>query len=348
MESRVGHCPDKPVEIGILALPQATASPIYGMQDLLSSAGRDWDLLMNGVAGKPLINTTIVSADGEPLELVNGIWVRPSRALDESYRPDAFCILEVLFDPATGLDGLFTREIGWLQRYWDDGGLIATACTGAVIPGEAGLLDGEDATTHWGFSDFMARRYPGIRMYPERALVASGLGQRLIMAGGGMSWVDLALYLVARFCSPAEAVRVAKVNLIEWHDTGQQPFAALSHQCQNEDAVIARCQQWVAHHYDQPCPVAGMLALSGLSERSFNRRFRKATGRTPIEYVLTLRLEEAKQILETSSAPVEAVAEMVGYQDAAFFSRKFRQRVGLTPARYRRKFSGLGKFLPST
>lgn len=331
----------RPVEVGILAVPQATASPIYGMQELLGSAGRDWDFLMQGVPGKGLIDASIVSWDGEPMELANGGWIRPTKTLDEHYCPDAICILEVVFDPLAGPGELFAREARWLKEYWRKGGLIATACTGAVLLGEAGLLAGEDATTHWGFCEFMARRYPGVRMHPERALVASGIGQRLIMSGGGTSWMDLGLYLIARFCSQAEAVRVAKVHLIEWHQTGQQPFASVSHQRQSDDAVIARCQQWVAHHYDRSSPVAGMMALSGLSERSFTRRFQQATGMAPIEYVLTLRLEEAKQILETSNVSVEVVAEMVGYQDAAFFSRKFRQRVGLTPAQCRRKFGGL-------
>lgn len=331
------------LEIGILAVPQATASPIYGMQELLTSAGRDWDFLMQGVPGAGLINASIVSLDGKPLELANGGWVMPTKSLDDDYCPDALCILEVVFDPVSGPGDLFRAEIQWLKDYWSRGGLIATACTGAVLLGEAGLLAGQDATTHWGFCDFMARRYPGVRMHPERALVASGVGQRLIMSGGGTSWMDLGLYLIARFCSHAEAVRVAKVHLIEWHETGQQPFASVSHQRQSDDAVVARCQQWVAYHYDQPSPVACMMSLSGLSERSFNRRFRQATGMTPIEYVLTLRLEEAKQILETSKVSVEAVAEMVGYQDAAFFSRKFQQRVGLTPAQYRRKFGRVGR-----
>ncbi|WP_211285732.1 GlxA family transcriptional regulator [Marinobacter guineae] len=333
----------RPIEVGILAVPQATASPIYGMQEVLASAGRDWDFLMQGTPGEGLINASIVSMDGEPMELSNGGWVKPAKTLDDRYCPDALCILEVVFDPASGPGDLFARETRWLKDYWRKDGLIATACTGAVLLGEAGLLAGEDATTHWGFCDFMARRYPGVRMHPERALVASGTGQRLIMSGGGTSWMDLGLYLIARFCSQAEAVRVAKVHLIEWHETGQQPFASVSHQRQSDDAVIGRCQQWVAHHYDQPSPVAGMISLSGLSERSFHRRFRQATGMTPIDYVLTLRLEEAKQILETSKVSVEAVAEMVGYQDAAFFSRKFQQRVGLTPAQYRRKFGGVGR-----
>ncbi|QIB64856.1 GlxA family transcriptional regulator [Kineobactrum salinum] len=330
------------IEIGILAMPQSTASPIYGMQELLGCPGRDWEMLTRGSPGQSLINTSIVSLDGKPMELVNGAWVKPVRALDDNYRPDVLCILEIVFNPQTGLvRDSCRREVRWLVDYWHSGGTVATACTGAVLLGEAGLLAGQDATTHWGYCDYMTRHYPGVRMHPDRILLASGPEQRLIMAGGGSSWMDLALYLISRFCGTAQAVRTARVHLIDWRQSGQTAYASTIDQRQSSDAVIARCQHWLAQHYDEPSPVAGVVAYSGLNERTFKRRFRLATGLTPIDYVLNLRLEEARHLLETSAAPVEAVAEMVGYQDAGFFRRKFRQRLGLTPAEYRRKFAGL-------
>jgi transcriptional regulator GlxA family with amidase domain len=92
---------------------------------------------------------------------------------------------------------------------------------------------------------------------------------------------------------------------------GQQPFVRLARSRQVEDAVIARCQTWVAEHYQQPAPVAAMLGMSGLPERSFKRRFQRATGMSPLEYVHTLRLEEAKHMLESTDQPVEAIANEV-------------------------------------
>jgi transcriptional regulator GlxA family with amidase domain len=134
---------------------------------------------------------------------------------------------------------------------------------------------------------------------------------------------------------------VARLNLIDWHHIGQQPFAHVASARQVDDAVIGRCQEWIADHYAHAAPVAGMTAYSGLAERSFQRRFKLATGLTPMAYVQTLRIEEAKHLLETTESPVEAVAEEVGYDDAAFFTRLFRRSVNLTPAHYRRRFGGL-------
>lgn len=330
-----------PWEMAILVIRETAASAAYGMNDLLSSAGKDWMLITQGKPGTTLINPSIVSATGEAMEVANGGWIKPHRRLSDDYHPDVICLLEIAVAPDKNFAHSLSLEIEWLKRYWEKGGTIAAACTGSLLMAEAGLLDHQDATTHWGFSDFVRDNYPHIRLHPNRALVTAGEGQRLIMAGGGSSWMDLGLYLIARFCSLQEAIRVGKVHLIDWHEVGQQPYAVLSCTRQAEDAVIAKCQAWVAQNYDQPSPVASMMKISKLSERSFKRRFKQATGMTPIEYVLTLRLEEAKQILETSDVPVEAVAESVGYQDAGFFGRKFVQRVGMTPAQYRRKFQGL-------
>jgi transcriptional regulator GlxA family with amidase domain len=191
----------------------------------------------------------------------------------------------------------------------------------------------------------MAERYPEIRVQPNRALVVTGDEQRIVMAGGGSSWHDMALYLIARLLGIEEAMRVARVYLIDWHHVGQQPFASLSRTRQVDDAVIARCQEWIAQNYQHESPVAAMTELSGLADRSFKRRFSKATGMTPIEYVQTLRLEEAKQILETTDTAVEAVANEVGYEDPSYFGRLFKRTVGLTPAQYRKRFGGLRRVL---
>ena len=184
-------------------------------------------------------------------------------------------------------------------------------------------------------------------MHAQRALVVTGAEQRLIMAGGGTTWLDLALYLIARLAGTEAAMQVARINLIDWHSLGQQPFARLAKSRQNEDAVIARCQGWIAENYASASPVAQMTRLSGLAERSFARRFSQATGMAPLEYVHTLRLEEAKQMLEAGEEPVEGVANEVGYEDAAFFSRLFRRKVGLTPVQYRRRFGSLRRSLTS-
>jgi transcriptional regulator GlxA family with amidase domain len=214
-----------------------------------------------------------------------------------------------------------------------------------MLLAEAGLLDGQDATTHWAWCDALRERHPSVKVREQRALVVTGEGQRLVMAGGGTTWLDLAIYLIARSVGVEAAMQVARINLIDWHAAGQQPYARLARSRQVEDAVIARCQAWIAEHYPEPNPVSAMVRLSGLAERSFKRRFQQATGMPPLEYVHALRIEEAKQMLEAGEEPVEAVAHEVGYEDAAFFSRLFRRKVNLGPAQYRKRFGALRRSL---
>jgi len=331
--------------IAILALPQSSASVIYGMYDLFHSAGRDWTAMVAGEPGPGVLRPVIVSTGSEPLSVVNGVSVRPEATIDEIGQPDVVCLPEVAVDPHDPCEGMFEREIAWLKECHGRGAILASACSGALLFAEAGLLDGHDATTHWAFCEAISQRHPRIRMRPQSALVVSGEGQRLIMAGGGTSWADLALYLIARLAGIEHAMQTARVNVIDWHAVGQQPYAHLSRSRQVEDAVIARCQVWIAEHYHETAPVTAMVRLSELPERTFKRRFEKATGLSPLEYVHTLRLEEAKQMLEAGEEPVEAIANAVGYEDAGFFGRLFKRKVSLTPVQYRRRFGAMRKAL---
>lgn len=330
--------PDIRPKIALLATPEVTASTLYGMYDLFAAAGRDWDFITKGAAGAARLVPVVVASRMQPFRAINGVWIAPESSLDDCRQVDVVCVPELFVAPGESLRDRFAAEIRWLRECYETGAMVATACSGALLLAETGLLDGFDATTHWGYCDALAQGHPKVKVRPGRALVTAGEGQNMIMAGGGTSWQDLALFIIARLVGVDEAMHVARIYLIDWHDIGQQPYAALTRACQFADAQIAQCQEWVAEHYAEDAPVAAMTRLSGLPERSFKRRFSSATGMSPMEYVHTLRVEEAKQMLETTTLPVEAVASDVGYEDASFFGRLFRRKVGLTPAQYRKRF----------
>jgi len=337
----------RPVTVGILAFPETTASVVYGIYDLFMSAGRDWGFVVDGQPGPGLMRPLVVSAQPGPFVAANDVRIAPQASLEQGASADVICVPELAIPPGESLEGRFDEEIAWLRRCHAAGATLAAACSGAMLLAEAGLLDGHEATTHWAYCDILRQRFPAVKVLAHRALVVSGEGQRLIMAGGGTSWLDLGLYLIARCVGIDVAMQVARINLIDWHHIGQQPFACLARSRQVEDAVIARCQTWIAEHYDEQSPVAAMVRLSGLAERSFKRRFQHATGMPPLEYVHTLRLEEAKQMLEAGNQPIEAIANEVGYEDAGFFSRLFRRKVNLTPTQYRRRFGTMRRALRS-
>ena len=333
--------PDGRINVALLAMPEVTASTLFGMFDLFSAPGRDWPFILSGEPGLQRMNPYIVAREIGTFQAANGIAVLPDHDLAGCPIPDIVCIPDFFVNPGEILKGRFRPEADWLRQIHAQGTLLCSACSGAVLLGEAGFLDGAEATIHWGYVRTLINNYPGVKVRLDRSLVMSGEAQRIVMAGGGTSWQDLALWIIARFVSPEEAMRVARIYMLQWHDLGQAPFAALLGRNQIDDAAIQAAQQWLAENYAAPSPVAAMIQHSGMPERSFMRRFARVTGLSPLDYVHALRLEEAKQLLETGSQPVEAVAEDVGYEDPSFFGRLFRRKVGLTPAQYRRRFAGL-------
>jgi transcriptional regulator GlxA family with amidase domain len=333
-----------PVSVSLLALGETTATTLYGLHEVFSAVGVAWAELTGetGEAGATRrMEPRIVAAGTQLFTTDIGIPIMPHASIDEVERSDVVIVTDLALPPDSDARGdprgKWPREAAWLRGQLERGALVCSVCTGAVFLAEAGILDDCEATTHWSAAGLLKTFYPAVRVRPERILCPAGPEHRIITCGGVSSWEDLALHLVARFCGAAEAVRIAKIFVIGDRSDGQLPFSAMGTRS-HEDAVIGQCQQWIAEHYGGPHPVSRMVARSGLPERTFKRRFKIATGYAPVDYVQALRMEEAKQILETSDAPTDAVAHMVGYEDPAFFRRLFKRLTGITPARYRQRF----------
>jgi transcriptional regulator GlxA family with amidase domain len=206
-----------------------------------------------------------------------------------------------------------------------------------MLTAETGLLDGEDATAHWLSEGVFRRRHPRVRLRIEEALVVSGDG-RLVTSGASTAWHDLALYLVARYVGPATAQEMARIQLFRWHHDGQGAFGVFAPPSDHGDAAVVAAQRWIADGFACADAVERMAASSGLAGRTFKRRFKAATGWTPIGYVQRVRIERAKRLLETTRDPIEDISWSVGYQDTASFRRLFKRVTGLTPGDYRLRF----------
>ncbi len=218
---------DNRINVAILAVPEVTASALFGMFDLFSSPGRDWSFIVTGQAGKQRMHPYVVARSTDGFAAANGIWVKPDYGFSGCPSPDIVCIPDFFVNPGKSVAGMYEPEASWLKQSHDDGAMLASACSGAVLLGEAGLLVNCEATIHWGYVATLTNNYPGVKVSVNRSLVLSGEAQRIVMAGGGSSWQDLALYLIARFVGLEEAMEVAKVYMLQWHDMGQQPFASL-------------------------------------------------------------------------------------------------------------------------
>lgn len=302
----------------------------FGLHEVLGDTGRN-----DSALSRP-IHPVLVASSPAPYRASTGLRVTPDGGLTGE-PADIVIICDIHMKRDETPEGRWAEEIAWVRRHVDHGAVVCATCSGSVLLAEAGLLDGADAASHWSMADLFRDRYPKVTFRPERILCDSGRNGQLITTGGASSWQDLALYLIGRFCGAEEAARIARLFLLGDRGHGQLPFASMARPRQHSDAVIARIQAWLVDHYAEPNPVSAMVRRSGLAERSFKRRFSAATGYAPIDYVQAIRIEEAKQMLETEDAGIDDISAAVGYEDPTFFRRLFKRHAGVTPAEYRQR-----------
>jgi transcriptional regulator GlxA family with amidase domain len=325
----------------LLASAETSPSVLYGLYDVLSTAGAIYPEMTTGDPGKQMLDVKVVAAAADPFRCYGNVPVEPDFAVDELDETDVAIVCDMYQPIDTPPRGQYVREIGWIKRMHVKGAIVASVCSGSLILAEAGLLDGLEAAGHWAYREMFRDHYPEVRMRADSILCLSGEGNRIVTAGAVSSWQELAVYLITRLCGPGQALRTAKIFLLSDHAGGQLPFAVMTPRVRHVDAVIGDCQVWIAENYACSNPVARMAARTGLKPRTFARRFQVATGYQPMDYVHAVRVEEAKQLLETDASNVEEVGHMVGYEDPTSFRRLFKRKAGLTPAVYRRKFAGI-------
>lgn len=327
--------------LAILAAPESSASVLYGLYDVLLSVGAMYPDMTTGHSSDALLDVTIVAASKEPFRCFGNVLVEPAAALADVDATDVVVVCDMYTPIDTTPRGGWPAETAWLRRMHDGGAIIASVCTGSVLLAEAGLLDGRTCASHWAYRDLFASAYPKVTLLPNAILDLGSEADGIITAGGVTAWQDLALHLIRRLCGPEHASRTAKVYLLAGHEDGQLPFAAPTQSKLVGDAVIRDSLAWIDDNYTAPNPVSAMTEQSGLTRRTFARRFIAATGRGPIDHVHRLRIEKARDLIERGDAAIDDIGYDIGYEDPAFFRRLFRRTTGLTPAAYRRKYAGI-------
>jgi transcriptional regulator GlxA family with amidase domain len=327
--------------ICLLTTPETSPSLLYGLFDVLTTAGSIVPDMLLGKPGHQLFEVPIVAASAVPFRCYGNVLVEPTAGIAAIEHTDVAIICDMYQPIDRPPHGRYREEIAWLRRVHERGAILASVCTGSLMLAEAGLLDGLEAACHWAYRDMFHAHYPHVKLKDESILCFAGKDSRIVTAGGTMSWQDLALYLITRFGGHKQAILTAKAFLIGDRSDGQRSFAIMAPRVQKADRVIADTQTWIAENYTCDNPVARMAERAGLTSRTFARRFRASTGYEPMDYVQSLRIEEAKQLLETEELNVEDVGHAVGYEDPTSFRRLFKRKAGLTPAAYRRKFAKL-------
>lgn len=330
--------PRKPVDVLIVAVPETAGSALYGMLDVLKAAGNIWQTLVRSDTEMNLFNVRIISTRKRPFACGNHIPVHPDCTINDHPGAQIIILPELWLGPDEDIKGRYPGLMRWIRAQYKSGTSLYSACSGAIMLAESGLLDGCPATSHWGYRDLFHKHYPKVHFQPEPNLVFADTAGRIVTAGGTTSWHDLAIHIISRHASAGEALRIAKVYLLKWHGEGQLPYASLIRSTPHADSVVRKCEDWLKKHYKWPDAVHQVVEQSGCAERTLKRRFKAATGTTLIEYTQNLRVEEAKRLLETGQMPVDEISIEAGYDDQSFFRRLFKRLTGLTPSQYRRMF----------
>ena len=328
----------EPVDVLIVAVPETAGSALYGMLDVLLAAGNIWQTLARTGSEQTLFRVRIVAPTAESFTCGNGIPVVPDCAVADNPGAAILILPELWLGPDEDIHGRYPGLMDWIRRQYKEGSTLYSACSGSVMLAETGLLDGCDATSHWGYQDLFSKHYPKVRFRPEPNLVFADTAGRIVTAGGTTSWHDLAIHIIARHGSPGEALRIAKVYLLKWHGEGQLPYATLVRRNPHADSVVRSCEQWLGEHFREAGTIKQVVERASIPERTLKRRFKAATGSTLIDYLQNLRVEEAKRLLESGQKPVDEISVDVSYEDPSFFRRLFKRRTGLTPSQYRRMF----------
>ena len=321
------------IKTGILALENCMQSSVTGPFDILSVASLEWKRLISDETAD-LFDLIIITDDGLPVTSFNGMKIQPH------LRKDACDSLDIIIIPVIfgDLEPILSNRnlIGWLQNQNEKGVCICAVCAGVFLAAETGLLAGRKATTHWNLADDFQKRYPDVILKKEKMLVDEG---DFITAGGVTAYMDLSLYLTGRFGSPDLALSVSKILLIDPLRKSQTPYRAFSFNMAHGDAGILKVQRWMEKNSSDSMTISSLADKAGFGQRTFARRFKKATGDTPLEYLQHIRIGKARTLLETTDESVDNITYETGYEDVSSFRRLFRKITGLSPTAYRKKFS---------
>jgi transcriptional regulator GlxA family with amidase domain len=326
-----------PRHVSLVALPDGAVSTLTGVLDVMNAFALT-DMLGASAGARAPFHVQIVGEAAAPIELASGVAITVQRAVADIEATDIVIVPSVVLRADGWEKGRYPELVEWVRAMHARGAVLCSACSGIFLLAETGLFDGKDATVHFGYARAFAVAYPGVPIHPERVLVISGLREELVSSGASTTWHDLVLYLIARYAGATAAQQVARMFALQWHQDGLTPYIVFEGRSDHGDAEIQSAQRWLAKHFPVANPVEEMIKHSRLAERTFKRRFVRATGLTPIEYVQRLRVEDGKRRLERTEASIDEISWQVGYEDPAFFRRLFKRTTGLAPGAYRKRF----------
>jgi transcriptional regulator GlxA family with amidase domain len=229
--------------------------------------------------------------------------------------------------------------IDWITKQYKNGAEVASMCTGAFMLASTGLLDGKNCSTHWSAADSFRSLFPGVILKAEN-LITDEHG--IYTNGGGYSFLNLVIYLVEKYYDRQAAIYCSKIFQIELDRPSQSAFIIFKGQKNHGDELIKKAQEHIENHADEKISMQDLCSMFAVGRRNFDRRFIKATGNTPVEYLQRVKIESAKKEFETTRKTINEVMYEVGYSDVKAFREVFRKITGMSPLQYKHKYNKEG------
>jgi transcriptional regulator GlxA family with amidase domain len=226
--------------------------------------------------------------------------------------------------------------IPWIIKQYKGGAEVASLCLGAFLLASTGLLSGRKCATHWMAANEFRKMFPDVELVTEKIITDE---QGIYSSGGAFSYLNLILHLIEKYAGRDMAILAAKVFAIEIERISQLSFTIFQGQKEHDDDAIKKAQDFIEKNYQEKITVEQLTSMLALSRRNFERRFKKATSNTVVEYIQRVKIEAAKKGLETSRKNVNELMYEVGYSDTKAFRTVFKKITGKSPLDYRNKYN---------
>ncbi len=313
-------------KIAIVAMQGVQLLDVIGPSDVFAEANRQ--------SGSYYYSVEIVSTSGTPVRGSSGLALIPDRLIDDG--PSDFDTLLVAGDPLIQERPLAAGLLSWVKDTSARATRFGSVCSGAFVLGEAGLLNGRRATTHWSQASEFARRFPEVNLEPNRIFTRDG---NVWTSAGVTAGIDLALAIVEQDLGLDIALKVARELVVFLkRPGGQTQFSTLLAGQVAQKTPIRAAQDFIADNLSADLTVAAIARRVGMSERNFSRQFKQEIGMTPADYVESVRLEAGRRLAEDSTIPLKKIATDIGFNDDVAFRRSFVRKFGTSPAAYRKSF----------
>jgi transcriptional regulator GlxA family with amidase domain len=291
--------------------------------------------LLEELGEEKLFDIHLVGVSKETRQTTGLFTVNPDLLLEDLNKTDLI-IIPALFGDQKKAAERNKEFISWIIDQYKNGAEIATFCIGAFFLASTGLLDGKTCTTHWHFANEFRNMFPEANLVDDKIMTEDA---GIYTSGGAYSYLNLLLYLIEKYAGREVAVLISKSFMIDIDRNSQSPFIIFKGQKEHEDEQIKKAQEFIESNYQEKITVEQLASTLALSRRNLERRFKKATANTVVEYIQRVKIEAAKICLETSRENISEVMYKVGYNDTKAFRTTFKKITGLSPVQYRNKYN---------